>query len=242
MSILNTIFGNGNQQQPAPQPAPQQPNPAPEGAAANPTIPNDANTPHQTGEQGEQIQSPLDNYKDLWDNFGKQGDDGAMLTFDRDKLGEIANKMNFANSINDEQLQSINAGGEQATKAMLEIMNTIARNAYMNSTETTTHLLNNALKNSKEDIFSKLPEHIKRMNVSDSLTKENPMFNNPAVKPILSALETQLTAKYPNASADEITNHAKQYLSSLAGVFNPESNKPKQPSVPAEQDFSSFLS
>lgn len=239
MSILNTIFGNNQSQQqaPAPQPA-QQPNPAVE---QNATVPNSSNTPHQQDAGGEQSQSPLDNYKDIWDNFGKQGEDGNMLSFDKDKLNEIAGKMDFAGSLQPEQLQAISQGGEGATKALIEILNATARKSYLNSTETTTHLLNNALKNSKEDIFSKLPEHIKRMNVSDSLTKENPMYSNPAVKPILSALEQQLTAKYPNATADEITTHARQYLTSLAGVFNPESNKPKGPVVPLDQDFSDYV-
>ena len=238
MSILNTLFGQQPQQAPqqqqAPAPQPQQQQ-APQPAQDNNTVPNATNSPtHNEGE------SPLANYADLWDNFGKPNEEGNLLNFDKDKLGDLAGQMNFASTIKPEQFQAVAQGGEEATKALSDILNAVARQSYLNSTETTTHLLNSALKNSKDDIFSKLPDHVKKLDVSANLSKQNPMLNNPAVKPILTALESQLSAKYPNASAEEITQHAQTYLTELSGVFNPAS-KEQAPKIPDGQDFSSYL-
>lgn len=241
MSILQSIFGGGQQQQPAPA-APQTPN-TPDGAAANPTIPNATNSPIQQEAGGQQAASPLDAYKDIWDNMTVQqqtDNSGNVLSFDRTKLSEVANKMDFASSLKPEHLQAISQGGDAAIQSLVDVLNTVSRNAYLNSTETTAHLINSALGKTKQDITASIPDYIKKANVSQNLRAENPMFSNPAVAPVLQALENQLTAKYPNASANEITQHAKEYLQQFAGAVAPQQQN-QQPAIPKDQDFSGWM-
>ena len=238
MSILNKLFGNT--QQPQANPQSQQPQ-QPEGVTNNTTVPNAENTPHRQEANGQEASSPLDAYKDIWDNMSNgQEDAGNVLTFDRAKLAEVANKMDFTDSITPEQLSAIANGGEAAIKTLANVLNTTSRNAYLNSTETTSHLINNALNRTVENFTSSLPQHIKKANVSQTMQQENPMYNDPAVAPVLQALENQLTAKYPNATAHEITQHAKEYLTKFAGVVAPQPNPQDTNKLPPELDFSSW--
>jgi len=207
MSILNKLFGNT--QQPQANPQSQQPQ-QPEGVTNNTTVPNAENTPHRQEANGQEASSPLDAYKDIWDNMSNgQEDAGNVLTFDRAKLAEVANKMDFTDSITPEQLSAIANGGEAAIKTLANVLNTTSRNAYLNSTETTSHLINNALNRTVENFTASLPQHIKKANVSQTMQQENPMYSDPAVAPVLQALENQLTAKYPNATAKKLRSTQK---------------------------------
>ena len=87
-----------------------------------------------------------------------------------------------------------------------------------------------------------LPQHIKRQTVTDALRSENPIFSNPAVAPIISALEAQMTVKYPNATAPEITAMAKQYVEALGSSFakKPEPKLSGDGKDKGEIDWSTF--
>lgn len=231
MSLLNTIFGTPKPVAPAPAQAP-----APASVEANNTVPNSTTAPAQQG----QAQSPLDAYKDLWQTKPDEKGNGQVLNFNKEKLREVSNQMDFTESVTPENMKALTEGGEGAVKALADILNTIGRNTYNNSVETTSHLINNALGITTKNIESNIPGYIKKATVSNNLRSENPMFNNPAVAPMLSAIETQLAAKYPDASAEEITTHAKQYLTQFAEVIAPKPTQQASTKVPAEQDFSKW--
>ena len=77
-------------------------------------------------------------------------------------------------------------------------------------------MVEQAVAKAREQFNADIPAHVKKLQVSDTLRQENPVFNHPAASPILGAIESQLTVKYPNASASEITTMAKQYLEGFA--------------------------
>jgi hypothetical protein len=78
------------------------------------------------------------------------------------------------------------------------------------------------LAKSRENFLAELPQHIKQQQVSTTMRDSNPIFSNPAVQPIISALEIQMTQKYPNATPTEITSMAKQYVEALGTAFTPK--------------------
>jgi len=133
-------------------------------------------------------------------------------------------------------------GGEAAMKAFAESMNKVAQSVYAQSAFATTKIVEQAVEKARGGFIAEIPQHIKRSQVNDNLRADNPIFSNPAVQPIISALEQQMTVKFPNATATEITAMAKQYVEALGTSFAPkpaetaESKNKKQ-----EQDWSSFL-
>jgi hypothetical protein len=158
---------------------------------------------------------------------------------------EAAGKIDFAKVVTPEQLQAISTGGEGAVQAFAAALNSVAQTTYAQSAFAATKIVEQAVSRSKDSFLAELPQHIKKQTVSENLRADNPVYSNPAVQPIISALEAQLTVKYPQASAGEITTMAKQYVDALGTSFAP---KPAAPAaggkngVKADEDWSSFFS
>lgn len=189
--------------------------------------------------------APLDQFADLWKNDPNATaatSGGVFGDLDPKKFSEAAAKLNFASTVTPEQLQAISAGGEGAVNAFSQAMNAVAQATYAQSAFASTKLIEQALGKAKEGFMSELPLHIKKLQVSDNLRTENPIFANPAVQPVISALESQLTVKFPNASASEITAMAKQYVEALGtSLAAPATPAPTQADS-KDTDWSSFFS
>lgn len=208
------------------------------GAAANGVIPPGTATSATPS-------APLDQFADLWKNdpsAAAAASNGVFGDLDPRKFSEAAAKLNFASTVTPEQLQAISAGGEGAVTAFSQAMNAVAQATYAQSAFASTKLIEQALGKAKEGFMSELPLHIKKLQVSDNLRTENPIFANPAVQPVISALESQLTVKFPNASASEITAMAKQYVEALGTSFAAPATPAPAKAESKETDWSSFFS
>ena len=245
MSIFDKLFGAA-QPTPAPQPQQQLPqpgntNPAAPGAdPANPTVPQ--GTVEASKKEPE---SPLDQFGSLWQPSDNKEGPQPVINVDPKQLAEAASKTDFRKMISQEQLTAIQAGGEQAAAAFAEAINKVAQGVYAQSAFATTKIVEQAVNRAREQFQAEIPAHIKRQAVSDSLRNENPVFNHPAASPILGAIEAQMTAKFPNATASEITSMAKQYLENFASaVTAPAAAAKKAEEAKNSKDFdwNSYLS
>jgi len=209
-----------NQGTPGQLPAGTPPGNATPGAAPNGQIPPGTDTGTTTLKEP----APFEDFKDLWkdtppDPNAPPKDGSVFGTLDPKKFMEAAGKIDFSKVVTPEQLTAISTGGEGAVAAFAAAMNKVAQGVYAQSAFATTKIVEQALAKSKETFLADLPQHIKRQTVTDSLRAENPIFSNPAVAPIISALEAQMTVKYPNATAPEITAMAKTYVEALGSSF-----------------------
>lgn len=190
----------------------------------NGTVPADStNTPT----------SPLDAYSDMWntDPTKLQQQNQPLFNVDQQKLYEAAARNDFSKSLSPELLQKIQAGGTEATQAMLTAMNQMTQRGYAESAFATTKIVEQALEKQRQAFEAKLPALIKSQNVSDNLKNQNPIFNHPAAAPMLESLKANIAVKYPNATAQEQQKMAEDYLTSFAQAATPiskttsESNK-----------------
>ncbi len=208
----------------------------------NPTVP--AGQPQQTADAAK---SPLDAFAELWKiDPTKQpaGTPEALFNIDPAKLQEAASKTDFSQVITPETVQRMSAGGEDAVKAFVESMNKVAQATYAQSAMASATIVQQALAKAQESYDARIPNLIKQHTVSDNLRTENPALNNPAVAPLISAMEIQFTQKFPQASAAEITKMAKEYISTIATAFAPPApaaQSQQAGTVNGEYDFSSFL-
>jgi len=247
MDMFSGMMNSGAAAPAAPAGQPTPPGNIPATAAANsPATPSTAANgavPPGTDTSANSPASPLDQFADLWKNDATtegKATAGVFGDIDPKKFMEAAQKIDFSKAVTPEQLQAISGGGEGAVKAFAEAMNTVSQNVYAQSSYASTKMIEAALAKSKDSFMAELPTHIKKQSVSDTLRQENPIFSNPAVQPIISALESQLTVKFPNASASEITGMAKQYVEALGTSFTP---KPAEDAKAGkgETDWSTFL-
>jgi len=250
MSMFSNVFGGTGAAVPA---APAAPNPATPGNIPDGTTNTGVTTtgaapngvlPSAGTELAPAIATPFDSFQDLWKNAPTDPNappSGVFGNIDPKKFMEAAGKIDFAKSVTPEQLTAISSGGEAAMTAFAQAMNSVAQGVYAQSAFATTKIVEQALNKSKDQFLAELPTHIKKQTVTDSLRAENPIFSNPAVQPIISALEAQMTVKYPNATAPEITQMAKQYVEALGTSFAPKPAVAEVKGKKNETDWGSFL-
>ena len=188
--------------------------------------------------------SPMDAFKALWEPITTQGIDTTLPQnifsgADPVKMLEAARKVDFSKSIPPEILAKITAGGPDAAAAFGAALNDVSQRAYAQSSFASTKMIEQALAKFQEGIDNRLPGQIKKHAVSDSIRESNPALMHPAAAPIMEALQSQMSVKYPNATVSEIRDMASQYLTAFAGSALP---KPAAPTTAASENWETFFS
>jgi len=202
-------------------PAPATPGTAPN-AATPPVDPAAPATPD----------SPLDQFKSLWEPVTIEGDPtpATPAALDPTKLQEIISKADFTKSITPENLTLIAAGGEDAQKAFVESLNAVAQNVLLQATLASNKMQEQAIADAVTKQAATIPDLIKSQTTSNNLVKANPIFSNPAVKPVIEAVQAQLAAKNPTATADQLTEMAQNFVAVMGAEFAPKA--PVDPNAP----------
>lgn len=235
MSIMDMFKGQPQQQQQPQGQQQQAPQPAP-GNIPQQQAPTDGIIPNQQQQQ-EQNDDPLANYADLWNTDSQQGQQDAPVfsALDPLKVKDVVAKASFTSGITQEHLEAISQGGEPAMQAFTQALNSVARQVMMQSTVASSKMVEQAINSSMDATNAKFPELMRQHTTASA----NPLFSNPAVKPVFEAVQKQLSSKYPDASAQQLATMAQDFITAMGQSFNPAA--PAQ-EFPEEQDFSNFLS
>lgn len=189
-------------------------------ATGNPTAPVAPGTNGTAAPAGTPAkpESPLDKFSSLWEPV-KQ-DTSTPPNFgdiDPAKIAEMANQMDFTKMISADTLAKISAGGAEAAAAFSDAMKTVSSGAFAQSTIVATKLIDKALQQQAASFQKQLPTLVRQAQLHDGMRTENPVLAHPAAKPLTEALQRQLAAKYPDATAQDLTAMAQEFLVSFAG-------------------------
>lgn len=216
----------------APAPAPA---PAPVGTPPNqgnipgaPTVASDPNNP--TAPEGtaapapsNEPQSPLDQFSSLWETKPNEaGEPEAPKQLTAQEVQTAMAKADFSKVINTDQLAAITAGGQEAAEALPQILNALARQVMTQSTLVSDKLTQQAVAQALEKQQASLPSLLREQQAANHLKTSNPLFDNPAIKPVVEATRTQLLAKHPNASHEDITKMTQEYIVAMGEAFAPK--------------------
>ena len=195
-------------------------------AEANPTIPNNSNTPVVLDANGNATKSPLDDYSKIWDTTEIKTPE-PLFNVDPTKMRESASRLDFTKVITPELQTRINAGGTDALAASMEAMNKMSQATYAESALATTSIVTAAVEKTKQEFLAALPDIIKGQSANELLRNTNPVFENPAIAPVLQSLEARIRAKNPTMSATTIADTAKQYFLDMSATVQDALNPPK---------------
>lgn len=240
MSVFDMFRKPQAQSQPQQQPQPQ----GNQHVQTNPTVPNQTNTPEQQpSAQNPNPESPVDKFKDLWNTPSHSADQNPVFTLQPEQLNQVASKLNFSQGISQETLAKVAAGGDEAVKALGEVINIMGQNIFKNSAQFTSHITEAGYGAAQQQINKGLPTLVKQQLSTSQLFESNPALRDPAIQPVVKALHSQLTQTYPNASPTEINGMLGDYMTRMSGAFGKENgqDKQRQNSGPDNFDFSSFL-
>lgn len=247
MDMFRSVMPQAQAVQPAQQPltAAQIANPT---QVAQPTQPlpgvDPANPTVPLGSAAPQDQSPLDAFAKLWEPAivdPNAVNPNFFATLDPNKVMESARKVNFSNQeITPEIAAAIAAGGEQAIKAVQSLINHSSQSVYGQSAIATSKIVEKALAAQREQFQKQLPGILKSQLVSDSLATENPIFNNPALAPMVEMARTQVLQKFPNATQAEIKEQVVSFFNAMQGALAPKPIK-TEAEKNADMDWGAFL-
>lgn len=242
MSIMDFFRGpaaadQGNQSpqnqsaQGAPQTVPA--NPAAQPNPTNPTVPNkDPQAP----------ESQLDSFKDLWKADNTAAPTSPLGNLDQAKINEAAGKIDFTRVIPKEALSKIAAGGEEATVAFAQSLNSVAQAVFANSTAANASIVENALANQRKQFESALPQLLKQHGLGEALVTQNPLLTHPAAQPMVEAIKQQMVQQYPKATQQELMEMTGRYFDQMAGLFKkPDVPDPVAAKKASGDDWSTFL-
>lgn len=220
---FSKIFGGGT---PAPAPAAPNPtnnpntNPAPAAPASSSVTAPNGTVP--AGANNQEDASPLAKHKDLWEppktEEPKPGEQSQALT--PEKMLEAASKVDFRKVLDQESLAKIKAGGDEAVGALADLLNKVGQQSYGQSIVVSQKLVEKAVREAREDFASQLPNLIRRQSAQEALLSENPAFKDPAVAPVVAAIQSQMQVKFPNATASELNEMAREFMRDAAKVLS----------------------
>jgi hypothetical protein len=211
--------------------------------ATNTPVPADPNASTVAAASANPNASPLDVYKDLWKNDpNATADKPFSFNSDPAKLLDSAKTVDFTKVITPELQAKINAGGAGAMEASMQAMNSMVQNVFAQSAHASAKITESALQAQEDRFKAMLPQLIKQHSVTDNLRTSNPLMADPAMAPMVQALQQQFTRQYPAATAAEIQSHVSTFLDGAADRITGLRPAPKDTTRRAHQeDWSNFF-
>ena len=185
-------------------------------------------------------ESPLSQFEKLWEPIPTDPNaptPTAPQELNAEDVQKAVAKANFTQAITPEQLAAIGQGGEAAQTAFTEAMNAVAQQVMVQATLVGNKLTDKAVSSALEAQKLELPQMLREQATTAHLSDTNPVFDNPAVKPVVESTKAQLLQKFPNATPTEITQMTQDFILAMGEAFTP-----KAPELAdGEQDWNKFL-
>lgn len=226
-------------------------------AAAVPATPPGSQVPASGPAQGSNIPAfqqsatlppkevaPLAEYADLFNNAPIEGAevpvglDDPYLVVDKDKVKEFVNSKSFVGS-NPEQLALVTRALGGDVQAFVEVLEGFGRNLYMDSAINSTHVAERIARTGVSRLHAAIPQQMRSLSSAEKMTELNPLFNNPALKPLADAMKSQFEAKHPTATPLQIAEMTAKYFQDTGVMFNP-APAATQTKTPTGSDFSGW--
>jgi len=186
-------------------------------------------------------QSPLAEFESLWDTVPSDDKNApaepAPLT--AASIEKAMANTDFSTSITADQMAAIQAGGEDATAAFAQAMNNVAKQVMVQSTLVNNKLNEQAIAKAVAQNEATLPTRLRNQASADHLKTANPMYDNPAIKPVVEATHQQLLQKYPNETNEQISARVDKFMSAMSEQFAPASLE--EANATQDTDWNEFL-
>ena len=165
-------------------------------------------------------------------------DPNAPIVLDPKDVQEVVSQQNLAKSITPEQTAAIAAGGEEAAKALAEIVNSVAQATLTQSMLVNNKLSDQAIARALKAQAATLPAELRAAQVATAASTANPDVNHPAAKPILDLITPQILERNPDITPSEVVELQNAYLTALGEMFAP---KTASADIPESQNWEKYL-
>ena len=101
-------------------------------------------------------------------------------------------------------------------------MNAVAQQTMTHSIMVNEKLTQQAIAKAVAANEATLPTRLRNQAASDHLKTSNPLFDNPAIKPVVEATHQQLLLKYPTETNAQITERVNSFMLAMSDQFAPK--------------------
>lgn len=209
----------------------------------NPMIPDTSNSPQQVPTpENPQPESPVAKFDDLWTIESTQPNQAPNFKLDPQHLSKVSSQMDFSRAVSQDDLSKIAQGGEEAVGALMNVLNSVGRSIFSTNAQFTSHMTEQGYSTAQQAIDSGLPNLVKKQFSQNELFQTNPKLKEPALQPLVMAIQSQVAQKHPNATPSEVNAMVNQYFTEVVGKsFTPEQPQQQQSAQSQAFDFSSFI-
>lgn len=200
---------------------------------------NDAFIPDSSSKKkdGKTVDSndPMANLDSIWDNPVIDDKDkkppfkGYLPDIPQDKFEEGLNKADFVRNIDPKHFAAVAGGGDGAVAAMGEIVNNLGRQVFRMSFNANSKMVKAGF-DTAESRFTQdlIPGLINEHSLDNALSGASELARNPKYAPVFKSVKSQLTSKYPKATAEQIVTATNKYVDDMVADAGKSSGKSKQ--------------
>lgn len=165
-------------------------------------------------------EDPLEKFSTIWDKDPKalaKPNPVPNIKPTSEQLNAAVAGLDFTKTVAPELMEKALKGD---TASLMQVINTTAQQTLAAASGTTANIVTEALtamnKKYEDEI---IPGILRAHNSRTEISKANPIFDDPASKPMLAYFEAQLQSKFPTATAAEHAEMAKEYLVGFTQKF-----------------------
>lgn len=189
--------------------------------------------------------APMDKFSKIWETPPVDPKAPALPksfldSITTDVVNNAAAQVDFSKVITSEMLAAVQKGGAEGTAALVAALKSVGQDVYAKGTIAGTAITKRALEEQHANFLKDLPNLIRQHSIKGSGKNKNPLLNNPAVKPVVAALESQLAVQYPDATSVEIGNMAEEWFLESSKAFAPTNPSSKTRTRPEDIDWDTF--
>jgi hypothetical protein len=161
--------------------------------------------------------------KDIVDDNSNQ-DKPYLPALDSKKFDALVGGMDFSRGISAEDWKAVGEGGENAIKAMANIMNHVGRQSFKHAFQASTRITEAGFSSARERFTGDIPNHVRDIVVDNELAADNPIMKNPAFAPVVKQVKEQYLRKFPKATPQELNGAVRSYFAYMAKELNQKPN------------------
>lgn len=171
-----------------------------------------------------ELDAGLNNLADLWKApaaaaaaaTGDNAPKGAYADFTDEALSKAFGAARISTTIKPEILSSLFDGNQEKAAALSGILDQAFQIGLSMSAKNAMKLAEHGITHGFDKFKTgELSQLLAQRSVQSGVLEANPMFAHPAYKPVYDAMVSSLTAQYPNATQQEITQHATKHITNL---------------------------
>lgn len=195
------------------------------------TPPQNPNNPSQGTQQNanspEALQDPVAMYADLWkESAPAAGNEPPKFTLNPDTVKKVTDSLDFTQNLPEELAEKMTAGEQLSPQDMMSMMNHVGRQAYARAMEHQSTLTGQFVNMHSEHSLKGLPNIIKGHLAQNRVRNHPAAQSNPVVQEHMELIASKLSAKYPNASEEWITEQTQDYFVNMARRLKPDAFAP----------------